>query len=320
MFDLHKIYPVVHHLKTLSYIFDDKGTHTQMLCPLCDDMTRRSGTLPHGHLYVNNASPVFYCFRCSTAGSLVKLLVMTGFEDEDTLKYISSFIFHSFNKDYYDFNKKKIDYRFHNIHKIIRERNLKFKSSNPNEFKLFNNFLFERLGEVDYTAFLIYPDIIKFKNWSTLGCCFSNYDAELSTSRVISNKSRMRYQDTENTLYYFQRRNFEKQKRIVMSEGPFDMISLYLFNNLFNHENTIFYAVCGKKYISAIERLIFEDILIGTFEINLIFDADVHNYKSYLYQARLLTKQYNPDIIIKGYKPAITGVNDTGDYPSIQEV
>ena len=322
MFDLHKVYPVILHLKSLSYILDNKGSHTQILCPLCDDATRRAGRLPHGHCYINNSSPVYYCHKCSSAGTLVKLLIATGFEDEDTLKYIASFIYHTFSKDYYDFNKKKIDYTSHDINKIVRERIKKFKNKNIQEYDQFKHYLFTRLGEIDFTHFLIYPEFTKFKDWTNLSCNFLNYDGELVTSRMIDAKG-MRYNDTPDAIYYFQRKNFERYTCIILCEGPFDAISLYAFNNIFNHKNTLFISVCGKKYLSAIERLIYEDLLLATFEISLIFDNDVYNYKSYLYRARLLTKQFNSDIIIRGFKPAIdiaSGVNDVDDYPSLQEL
>ena len=70
--------------------------------------------------------------------------------------------------------------------------------------------------------------------------------------------------------------------------------------------------------MSIIERLIHEDLFIGSYQINLIFDSDVKNYNAYIYKAQKLVEYLNPDIEIKGYIPILDG--DVGDYPGVIEV
>jgi hypothetical protein len=68
----------------------------------------------------------------------------------------------------------------------------------------------------------------------------------------------------------------------------------------------------------AIEFLIIRYFLLRSIEINLVFDNDVLNYKQYLFKSKMLTKQFNSNIIIRGWKPLIK--KDTGDFPGIIEV
>ena len=67
-----------------------------------------------------------------------------------------------------------------------------------------------------------------------------------------------------------------------------------------------------------IESLILEEFLIGDIQFDLIFDSDVLNYKTYLYRARMLAKQYNQNVNIRGWRPLIG--KDSGDYPALAEV
>ena len=325
MFDLKKIHPAVNHLESISpTMFKDKGDHYMMFCPFCDDATRRAGYLPHGHCYVSSNSPVFYCHRCNTGGSILKILLETGFDDDETLKYIKSFINHTYVKDYYQFGQKKIDHNKINIRNIISDKISKFALEQPDIFIRYKRYLFDRLGDIDSSYFLLYPQFVapnaKQPNNKLFGCSFMNFDGQHLTTRFIDD-SPLRYSIAQQNLsYYFQVKDFDRYKRIVMTEGPFDIIQLYTYCNIFDPLDTLYMSVCGKKFISNIEQLIFTDLLLGNYEINLVFDNDVKNEFSYLYRAALLTNLYNSDISIRGWKPLISeedGVNDVADYPAI---
>lgn len=320
MFNLKKIYPVVNHLKSISGVYNDSGGEVCVFCPFCDDATRRVNP-SHGHMYLSIDSPVYYCHRCNSSGTLIKFLLVTGFDDEDVIKYISSFIFHGTIRDIHLWSTTTIDYSKHNIRKMILKKDDLFRREYPDQYHQFREYIYNRLGSINYNYFLIYPENIEFgkqQTYTKLCCSFSNYDGQLVTSRIVNTTNKFRYKDVKDAIYFFQRRDFEKYQRIVLTEGTFDVINLYLYNNIFDKDNTMFISVNGKKYINTIERLIFEELLIGEFEINLIFDDDVHNHKSYLFRANMLARQYNPNIIIRGWKPLISG--DVGEFPAIIEV
>ncbi len=310
MFDITKITPLIDHLKKLSHYYKESGKELILFCPYCDDATRAKAD--HGHLYISKTAPVFNCFRCSSSGNLMRLLIDTGFEDDEILKFISQFIKYRTIKDYYK-TKRKVT-KLDQLQTMSINMNLNFEKQYPDKYNQYKNYLQSRLGNVDFSNFLISPTMFNNK----LSCLFTNSDGENVVLRLIEPYGDFRYhlnQDTS-TRYYFQEKNIEKHHRIVLAEGPFDILNLYLYNSDF--KDSYFIALNGKKYTSTVESIILEDYLIGDLQLDFIFDNDVDNYRTYLYRARLLAKHYNQNIIIKGYKP-LTG-KDTGDFPVVTEI
>ena len=314
MFDLMSLAPVIDHLKNISKFFSDKGNEIIIHCPFCDDSSRPNASR-HGHCYLSKTHPVFHCFRCSSSGTLLKLLVETDFQDEEIFEYLKQILSYKFIKNYKYRMKKKETSKTDEIYDMIINQNLLFAQTNKYKFDIYKQYLKERIGDVDYIKFLITPGFFQNK----LTCNFHNRNSELVIQRLIeTDKSNYRYHINRNSdgLYYFQEKDFEKFTRLVFTEGPFDMISLYLYNSIF--KDSFFISINGKKYISVLEQFIIEDLLIGNYEVNFIFDADVLDYKRYLYRARMLIKNYNPDIELKGYKPLIQ--KDTADFPAVLEL
>lgn len=307
MFDLLKNFLIIEHLKKISSFYKISGNEIQTFCPYCDDATRSSNP-SHGHLYISISKPIFFCFRCNTSGSLLKLLLDTEFKDNEVLQSISGLTRY---KSIYDYNLKKIkkDKDQINIDQII-QYNLKFRETNPKHYEIFKSYLNQRIGRVNTAKFLITPGYINNK----LVCNFSNSENESVISRFINNqKIRYAINKKSSGLYFFQNKNFEKYKNIILTEGPFDCINIYLYNNQF--KDNFFISILGKKYLSVLEKLIFEELLIGRFYIHLIFDSDVSDYKRYIYRCRKLINIYNKEIIVNGYRPIIG--KDTGDFPGL---
>jgi hypothetical protein len=316
MYDLKKITPVIRHLQKISpNMYRDIGGELMLHCPFCDDAYRKNAS-SHGHLYLAINAPVFNCFRCSTSGTILRLLIETGFKDEEVLKYISSFIRYNFIKNY----SRKMLSTLTNINKIYEEniyRIIKFKKEKKDQFQLFKNYIYQRIGNVDYGTFLIYPTFINDGNIDQISCAFNNADNEFVTARVI-NKSKIRYKNSDQTsLYYFQPNDFERFNRIIIGEGPFDIINLYLYSNIF--KNCLFISISGKKYMSSIELLITRFMLIGAYEINLIFDSEFKFKESTIIRSRFLSEKYNENIVVKGFAP-LEPFGDTGDFPQVTEI
>ena len=306
-YNIDKIDSIITHIKTISPdIFKNNGNEIVICCPFCDDATRKSGKIDHGHCYISMDHPVFNCFRCGTSGTLLKLLINTNYDNQDGIDYISSFMKYNFIKHKnYKFNKTIVS----PINKTIDYIN-EFKLNHKSEFIIFENYIKDRIGTTDYLSFLIYPKLMA----SNIGCSFLNYDSELVTTRWVNSK--YRYTDEKNTIYYFQDIIFENITDIIITEGCFDAINLYLYSNNFNR-NSFYISVCGKKYISCIEYLLLNHITIGKYNIHLLFDNDCLDYKKYIRIAKKLIDLYNPKIQIKGWLPTIG--KDFSDSYNIKE-
>ena len=317
MYDLTKLVSALRHLQKISpNMYKDIGGELMLHCPYCDDATRPNA-FNHGHLYLAKNAPVFNCFRCDTSGTMVRLLIDTDFQDDETLKYIASFIKYNFISNY----SKKSFMSYLDMSNLYNEnirRVLLFKKDNPKLFDTFKTYMINRIGNIDYNLFFIYPYMLKIKDNHFFTCSFNNGDNRYITSRSMSDSAFFRYKNSkDDTLYYFQPRNFNKFRRIVLGEGPFDIINLYLYSNLF--KDCLFMSISGKKFASNIETLITNFLLIGSYEINIIFDNDYKNKNLVLFKCRKLAERYNPNISIKGYTP-LNNFNDTGDFPQVMEI
>lgn len=329
MYDLTKIYPVLNHLQNISPgMFESRGTHYMMFCQFCDDATRKQNP-EHGHLYVSKDLPVFYCQRCGAAGTILKLLIYTGFEDEECLNYISSFLKYKFVKDYYNVKKlKKSKSKKTDIEKRIIQNIREIKKTNIDDYNRFLNYTYNRIGNSNFLYFLISPGYIKIRTKQNaelvfFSCWFNNHDGYFSTARIIDQNQYFRFKNSgQNHIYYFQEMNFEKYDTITLTEGPFDIINTYIYNSNFQNQNTFFASVNGKKFISNIEKFVIQELLLGNYEINIIFDNDDWSHETTLKKARFLVNNLNPDIVVRGWLPSfdLPKVKDVSDFPSLTEV
>ena len=310
MFDITKIHQIINHLKAISNYYKETNNEIITFCNYCDDSTRHKAD--HGHLYISKSSPVFHCFRCSASGTLIRFLIDSGFEDQEVLTYLSQFIKYRTVKDYYKI--KKTVPRINQIKERVIKLNLEFEQNDFTKYKIFTNYLKSRLGNVNMSDFLISPMFF----YEKLSCLFTNSENEDVVLRLIEPYKDIRYHLFQETSgrYYFQDVDFDKYHRVVLTEGPFDMLSLYLYSDEF--KDCFFISLNGKKYSSALEWLILEYFLIDHLEVNFVFDNDVTKYRTYLFRAKTLAKNYNENIIIRGWRPIIG--KDTGDFPGIVEL
>jgi len=317
MYNLKQITPVVRHIQKVSpNMFRETGGEFMVHCPYCSDAMRKNASA-HGHMYIAIDSPVMNCFRCETSGTIIRFLIDTGFDDADVLKYIASFIQYRFIKNY---SKRSIVSvkSMNELYKANIERLTNFKKQDPERFNIFRNYIISRIGNVDYNLFFIYPNIVKIKDKNYFGCGFNNSNNQYITTRIANPNSYFRYKNSEqNNLYYFQIKDLNRYNRIVITEGAFDIIVLYLYSNLF--KDSLFISISGKKYMAEVESLITKYALLGKYEINLIFDSDFKNPNITLSRCINMSSHYNQDIIVRGYIP-LQPFNDTGDFPQTTEI
>lgn len=301
MFDIHDFPSVITHLKSISFVYSERSGEINLLCPYCNDATRKArSSIKHGHLNINMSYPVFYCFRCTASGTLTKLLLDTGFEDKEIISQLNSFTKFKFSKDYYSKkNIKDVDFSV-KLKKKILEENLNFYKNNYNEYMIYYNYLISRLGNVFIDNFLLSPVFLN----NNLAVRFINSEGEIITNRFINNNSKLRYLIPKITSgeYYWQEKDFSKYKNIVMTEGSFDALSAFLYCPNFSPSNTFYIGMNGKKYISTMLHFIYEYLLIGKYEINFIFDKDVANAKNILSKGKYIANNYNTNIKVKGWK------------------
>lgn len=313
-FDLKKLQPVLNHLKTISpNMHRFTGGELIIHCPFCDDALRAKA-MNHAHLYLSINHPIFMCFRCNASGTLVSFLLQTGFDDRESISYISQFIKISFTKDYYKMtDRRDLAAKIHEIKKKIIEVNLNFKKNYKNEYYTYLNYLNNRIGLVNYVDFLLFPNIYR----NTITCNFNNYVGETVLLRYI-NHDKLRYQINKNSsnLYYFQ--DINKYNKITFCEGPFDIISLYLYNDYF--KDNLFISINSKNYVNVIERFLLKDMLIGEYHINIVFDKDFLNKsKKILKTVRNIVGIYNGEIYVEGHKP-LSCVDDVGDFSAVERI
>ena len=315
MYNLKTITPVIRHLQKISPgMFRDTGGELMIFCPYCDDSKRKNAS-NHGHMYLAVNMPVFNCFRCDTSGTIIRFLIDTGFTDEEVLKYIASFVKYKFVKNY---SKTSIvnNQIITQLYKQNVDRVNKFKNEKTDQFLRFKQYLTKRIGGVDYNIFFIFPYFLDSKGQKYLSCGFNNSDNEIIGYRLIDSHPYFRYKKNPNQ-YHFQSRDFDKYQEITIGEGPFDIITLYLYNKLF--KDSYFLCLNGKNYVSTIEKLVMKYILIGNYRINLIFDRELKNPSLTLRKCQYIAEQYNEEIEIKAYLP-IPPFQDTGQFPQVMEL
>lgn len=306
MFSLNNYPQIISFLKSYSKVYQQQSKEVVVFCPYCDDASRKINP-NHGHLYLAVNYPVFHCFRCDTSGPLYQFLSDIEYPQLSEIDDLRGITKIKTNRDY---GNKLItnDLRIDLIDSIF-----KFKKEKPNMFKEFEEYVKSRIGISDFLSFGLFPRLME----KELVIDFYNKINELNCSRFInlSNKRYKKY-DTNSGIYFFQDWNFERYKEITFCEGPFDIINLYLYNDVV--KNSLFISMLGKKYISAIEKVIETELVFGSFKINVVFDKDVINYNFILNKLNWISNKINPKIEIVGYLPEIE--KDTGVYPSLIKV
>ena len=147
MVNITKIPHIINHLKQYSSSYKETSGEIIIFCPYCDDSTRTKAD--HGHLYISKTMPVFNCFRCSSSGNIVRLLIDIGFHNEEILNYLAKFIKYKAIKDYYKQSKKQTNLKL--IKDQCISRNLLFESKNKHKFEIYKDYIYSRIGKVDFS-------------------------------------------------------------------------------------------------------------------------------------------------------------------------
>jgi hypothetical protein len=307
MYDLNNYPDIIFGLKKLSNIYKDMSNGwIQILCPYCNDSTRKSH-ISHGHFYIAKSFNYCHCFRCEHSSTFTNFLKDLGFNDPSILKELSK----QTGNIVFSNTKSRIVIQ-KNIRDIIIEI---FNSIYIEYIKQFLNYIQIRCLIIDPIKFLLFPNIINNK----VNCGFYNYNGVNIGYRIIED-SDIRYVKNNVTDYYFFQDINEiiKYKDIVICEGVFDLINLYNFSPYFNNKNSFYIAINGRDYKKIVKELILNYLLIGSYRINIIFDNGIANIDKIRYFHNMNAKQLNTKIEFKYFKPIVS--KDVSDIMNIQKL
>ncbi|MEM3453217.1 MAG: hypothetical protein QW835_06300 [Candidatus Hadarchaeum sp.] len=288
---------VLSHLRKISPLFRVIGREIMIFCPYCGDAHRKPDP-KHGHLYISMDVPVFHCFRCNTSGHLNRLLSDTDSEiriEDGVRQFKVSNLFCSDPKEF------------------CLAETMDFAKKNSRKFEKFISYMAERFGcrhgHLDLSTFLICPELIDGALYAT----FYNFEGKPIISRSID--SSCRYRKRSPGFYFFQEPVFDVYRELVIAEGPFDIISLYLYNRDFS--NCFFVAACGKRYSGVVEHFL-PDLLFGRHSIHMVFDKDVNEADSELWFRRVKKLvRVNRRIEVKRYRSVL---KDPAELADVMEI
>lgn len=275
MFNIEQYPSVLLHFKSLSKIFKKNSSGWyELFCPYCDDATRKLNPT-HGHFNLSPEAPFGHCFRCSIGVSLVKVLLDTGFKDQAIINELSKYGNITYN------GSKKVNVKNINIadninkNKLIDET-IRFSQQHYNDYLIYLDYVKQRCFEINPIDFYLTPNYL----FNYLTVQIRNYSYEIMTNRFINHKdpTKRYFIPSTKPLYYFQNiSNILDYNNIVICEGAFDLINLYNYSPYFDNSNTFYIAIGGSNYKAAISSIVSNFLLIGDYNINIVFDSNVDN-------------------------------------------
>lgn len=291
MFNLNNFPNVILHIKTISSLFKllSNNNYYQAFCPFCNDATRKNNP-SHGHLNICVNSPFVKCFRCDYKNSLFKFLIDTGYNNKQDLVNLKNYS----SNNYTYLNTFNIKYDNKNLIDNLENIHHNFMKNYNKEYKTIKDYLYNRCLNINMIDFLLYPSIV----YDTPSICFQNNAGEKITCRLINNK-KYRYKIIGNnkSYYFFQDINdIMNYNNIFIAEGPFDIINAYNYSPFFNNHNTFYISINGSSYYQSVKNLISKFLMIGNFNIHILFDSNVNNKLKNINQINFLIKNINFEI------------------------
>jgi len=308
MFNITEYPEIILHIKSVSriHLVNSSGWHG-CFCPFCDDATRKFNPT-HGHFWIASTFPIGHCFRCGIKVSMYKYLVHTGFKDPVILKHLHKLASISYNGDTSRTTSFDRTHIVSTNQLLINMQKLYFDTQRnyPNEYSIFKKYIITRCLDINPVNFLIAPQIFKKDNKINVNVSFFNFDGQYVTSRSITDTNSRYYKNSgKKQFYFFQNiNNIDKFKSIVISEGAFDSINLYNYYPQF--KDSFFIAIGDINYKGLIVNLINTFLLIGEYEIYIVFDKSVNRLEQLKYNITSITNILNPQIRIEMFEPILS--------------
>ena len=287
-------YPeVIAHLKSISKrYYKHSSGWIEIFCPWCDDAIRKTNP-SHGHLYISPTNSFVHCFRCGTKSNLEKLLVDTNFQNSKILNLLKKT-----GNISYQSSKIIQSPIISNIQKHIETHNIHFPKD---QFQQFKKYIYYRCLNINPTKFYLLP--IFYQN--QLMVQFLNSNGMIVGNRFIS-KSKRYLNSKERHLYFFQDiNNIDEYEFITLAEGAFDTINLFNYCQIFNNDETFYVAICGSDYKSTITTLITNYLMIGKYNINIVFDQGISFLNQIINRILFTVNELNCEITVHFYLPSM---------------
>ena len=278
----------------------------QVFCPFCDDAYRKPSPR-WGHLYISKDKPVFYCHRCNTKGHIIKLLDYLQYPEIDKIKKLYNYI----SPNYSDSNRII----------IVQDDNSKDKLNSNNDYSIQHkididwslSFVMEYIGKrIGITDRLILDKHLNLKparvsirkDDNTYETYFgviiygqNIIDRSIKPLQARLINSKYRYIKLLNNKRYSYILPLSNHKNIniynidtlIISEGVFDTVNIYLYLKELNRcSSTLYTTVLGSSY----HTKIFEFFVYypNIKSIHLFVDRDIDIYQ--LIKAIIRHKKY----------------------------
>jgi hypothetical protein len=298
MFNFEQFPQIVNHLKSISSRYHK---HTsgwiEIFCPWCNDAIRKSNP-SHGHLYISPTAPFVNCFRCETKANLSKLLLDTGFQDFEILSYLKQT-----SNITYQTSKKLIK---NNSYLIVKNEIIKqyefFENNYPVQYNQFKEYIYYRCLDINPIDFFLAPTLIN----NLVAVQILNSDGVVTNTRLVTPFKSKRYiKPPTPSLYYFQNiDNIIDYTDIIFTEGAFDLINTFSFNNTFD-KHSFHIAINDSNYKSALTLIINNFLTIGKYNINIIFDNGLQHMFDRIKRLKFTVNELNPQITLNYFLPTI---------------
>lgn len=302
MFDIDNFNSAKIHIKTNlgRLVLLNNNKWYESFCPFCNDRNRKHNP-SHGHLHISKYTPFVKCFRCEYKNSLYKFLKQIKFNDQSELKQIKSYS--GSNNTYLDSFSINREESISENYKDIYNKHREFYNNNNKMYKQILEYTYKRCLSLDLIDFFMYPDI---KNNQPC-ICFKNYFGAELFCRFINNE-KMRYKILNNKEYYFfqNMNNIINYKNIFICEGGFDLINTYKFSLNFKNDNTFYISMGGSEYSQTVRRFISNYLVLGNFNIHILFDKNVNNIDNKIKEIKTMANVINPDLNFEFYIPLLT--------------
>ena len=223
----------------LTYIKSNRR-HYIFRCPFCGD----SQDTTHGHLYVAIDKPVFRCVRCGVGGHLFYLLKELNLEKDINIE------------DFYDTSLL--------LSNVSLLKNISFNLNTEQHEDFIKDYIKQRIGidtilpEFNILSYKTYYDIVKNRLNDTVfdkGICFLTYYRKRMVLRVLDDIFYRYYNYSlgdGNDTYIINNNidivKFRQHKTVVIAEGAFDILNVYVHRYINIPDSAIFAAALTSTF------------------------------------------------------------------------
>jgi hypothetical protein len=263
-------------------------------CPWCEYQKDKQ----HYHLHIALEAPMFHCFwsTCEESGNLKKLIrkieghdISSNFVDKEKLKeYRKKQVFIDKDEKRQYIKVPQLNTRAFPSKDLYLRKRFKFS-----DFPLKNvkGLIFDVLEFINLNNIPIDEKLFKIKSYlQTNFVGFLTERQSMVLFRNIDESSSFKFyklgvQNTNFIDYYRLTANNQNSKKIILSEGIFDIFTEYLFDILnLKRETKLYASVLSSKYSSLIKSIVYHEQIFRP-DVVILSDSNIplEEYKKLRY-------------------------------------